>query len=238
MAAAVSGNRPRVLVAGATGRTGREIVDLLAPRAVTLRCLTRSAEKRSDLRARGADEVVVGDLLEDGDAERAAEDVDVVLSAVGSTLRDRFTADEFVDGSGNRNLVAAAVDAGADAFVMVSALGVGPEPSSLLGTGFDLVIPPIQRAKAAAEMALRGAPLRHTIFRPGALTRVAPSGEVQVASPGEKLWGPVRRADVACLVAAAPWTPAADDETFEVVRNPLVADRARTIDWQLPVEAE
>ena len=228
------GSQPRVLVAGATGGTGGEIVDLLDRRGVTVRCLTRSSANRAALRERGADEVVVGDLFDVDDAARATEDVDVVLSAVGSTVVDRFRGDEFVDGVGNRNLLSGAVDADAEAFVMVSALGVGDEPSSVLGSVFNLFIPPIQRAKAEAEAAIREAPISHTIFRAGALTGGSRSDDVHVARPGARLWGPVSRADVARVVVAAPWTPEAADETFEVVRNPLVADRSLAIDWQMP----
>lgn len=224
----------RVLVAGAAGGTGRRLLSLLADRSVTVRCLTRSEAKAGRLRDRGADEVTVGDLLDPTDARRAADGVDVVCSAVGSSPLAVLREDTFVDGAGNRNLLEAALEADAEAFVMESALGVGDEPASLLGRGFDLVIRPVQRAKAEAEAALREAPIRHTVLRLGALTNGGRTDDVQVAPPGAKLWGPVSRADVARLMAAAPWTPAAADATFEVVRNPMVAGRAVDVEWRLP----
>jgi uncharacterized protein YbjT (DUF2867 family) len=222
----------RVLVAGASGGTGRELLRLLAPRPVVTRALTRSATKAARLDALGADEVVVGDLFDPDDAATAVADVDVVLSAVGSTLRD-LRGDRFVDGAGARNLVSAAVDAGVRAFVMESALGVGDEPASRLAAVFDLVIGPIQRAKAETEAALRDAALEHTILRPGILTGGSRTDTVQVAPPGARLWGTVSRADVARLMIAAPWTPAATGRTFEVVDNPLFrgSDRTVAVDW-------
>jgi DNA invertase Pin-like site-specific DNA recombinase len=48
------------------------------------------------------------------------------------------------------------------------------------------------------------------------------------------LWGTVSRADVARLLVAAPFTPAAADTTLEVVHNPLLRRRSLDIDWQLP----
>ncbi|WP_318569634.1 NAD(P)H-binding protein [Salinigranum marinum] len=225
-------SRPRVLVAGASGKTGREILRLLAPRPVTVRALTRSGTRTAELEARGADEVLVGNLFDPADATAAVADVDVVLSAVGSDLRALRGA-RFVDGEGVGALVSAAADAGVRAFVMESALGVGDEPTSPLGSVFNAVIGPIQRAKAESEAALRDAAMEHTILRPGLLTGGRRTDTVQVAPPGAELWGCVSRADVARLMTAAPWTPAVTDRTFEVVDNPLLTghpDRV-AIDW-------
>jgi uncharacterized protein YbjT (DUF2867 family) len=222
------------LVAGASGGTGRELLRLLAPRVPTVRALTRSAATESLLRDAGADEVVVDDLLAPEDLSRAVTGVDVVYSAVGSSLGDVRGSGPLVDGAGAQALVNAAVDAGVAAFVMESALGVGDEPASPLATVFDLAIGPVQRAKAETEAALRSAPLRHTIFRPGVLTDGPRTDRVTVARPGARLWGAVSRADVARLLAAAPVTPAAEDETFEVVSTPRFRDRAVTVEWRLP----
>ena len=224
----------RILVAGASGDTGRQVLSYLDGRPPTVRALTRSASKRDRLRRRGADEVIVGNLFDPADAERAVADVDAVVSAVGSSPRAVLTADEFVDGTGNRNLIAAAADADATAFVMESALGVGDDPASPLAAAFDLFIGPVQRAKADAEAALRAAPLRHTVLRPGVLTPGPRTDAVQVADPGARLWGAVTRADVARLLAAAPFTPAVADRTLEVVANPLLRGRAATVDWRGP----
>lgn len=226
----------RILVAGASGGTGREILRILESRAVTVRAMTRREAAVSRLERAGADEVVVGDLFDPADVERAVEEVDAVLSAVGSGVGDVVSSEAFVDGRGNRTLFEAASDAGVAAVVMESALGVGDEPSSVLGGTFNLFIGPVQRAKAEAERTLRELPVRHTIFRPGVLTSFSRTDDVQVAEPGAKLWGAVSRADVARLMAAAPVTPAAADVTFEVVSNPLLRDRSLDVEWLLPGE--
>ena len=223
-----------VFVAGASGGTGREVLRSLGGREPTVRALTRSAGKRERLRAVGADEVVVEDLLDPADLGAALEGVDVVLSAVGSGVTEVFSSGPFVDGAGNVALLEAAVEAGVDAFVMESALGVGDEPASAMATAFDLLIGPIQRAKADAEAAIREAPVRHTILRPGVLTGGARTDDVTVADPGAKLWGFVPRADVARLMAAAPATPAAADHTLEVVATPSFRDRGLGVDWGVP----
>jgi len=223
-----------VLVAGATGGTGREVLRRVGRRVDTVRALTRSAGATADLRAAGADEVAVDDLLDPTDLSAAVEGVDAVISAVGSAASVVRSGPPFVDGAGNRALVEAAVDAGVDAFVMESAIGVGPEPSSPLASAFDAFIGPLQEAKGEAEAALRDAPIRHTVLRPGVLTKGRRTGLVTAAEPGAKLWGTVSRADVAWLMAAAPTTEGAADRTFEVVSTPRFPDRGVDLNWTLP----
>ncbi|SDF29756.1 NAD(P)H-binding protein [Halorientalis regularis] len=227
-------NRATVLVAGASGETGREILRLLDGRDPTVRALTRDESNADRLRAWGADEVVVGDLLAETGLDAAVEGVDVVLSAVGSTPSAVLTAEQFVDGVGTIALLEAAVDAGAEAFVMESALGVGGEGGSVLARLFDAAIGPIQDAKARAEAAIRAAPVRHTILRPGVLTNGRRTDDVTVAPADTGLWGSVSRADVARLMAAAPYTGAAADRTLEAVATPSHREVGLAIDWRLP----
>lgn len=228
------GDVDTVFLAGASGETGRNVLRLLDPRDVRVRALTHSPTKRDRLSRAGANEVVVDDLLDPDDLEGAVAGADVVISAVGSAPTDIRSGGPYVDGVGAHNLLDAAVTAGVEAFVMESAIGVGTGPASPLATVFNVVIGPIQRAKAATEAALRAAPIRHTILRPGVLTNGRRTDDVTVADPGAKLWGAVSRADVARLMIASPVTAAAADRTLEVVSRPAFPDRAVAIDWQLP----
>lgn len=232
-----TGERPgdgdRILVAGATGKTGRRAIDHLAGRSVTVRAMTRAETNAPRLRERGADEVVVGDLLDPADAERAVAGVDAVLTCVGSTPLQVYLADDHVDGRGNRNLVAAADAGDPETFVMLSSLGTNPDPSSWQGRFFRLVVGPVVAAKAETERALRAADLRHTVFRPGLLLSYGPGG-ASIADAGAGLWGAVTRGYLAKLLAAATVTPAAADRTFEVAGNPLQRNAGLAIDWQLP----
>ena len=117
-----------ILVADATGTTGREILRLARSRVDTVRALTRSSDAAAALHTAGADEVV-DDLLAPDDLSAAVADVDAVLSAVGTAPPALRSGPPYVDGAGNRTLVNAAADAGVDSFVMESAIGVGAEPS-------------------------------------------------------------------------------------------------------------
>lgn len=223
-----------VLVAGASGGTGRAILRLIGSRVDTVRALTRSVDAAPDLRAAGADEVVVDDLLDPNDLTAAVDGADAVISAVGSTASAVRDGPPFVDGAGNRALLAAAVDADVDAFVMESAIGVGPEPASPLAKAFNGLIGPLQEAKGEAEVAIRDATIRHTIFRPGVLTNGRRTDLITTAAPGAKLWGTISRADVARIMAAAPTTEAAANRTFEVISTPRFSGRRVAVDWTLP----
>lgn len=231
-----------VLLAGAGGKTGREVLARLTATDHRVRALTRSDAKVDRLERAGADEVVVGDLLDEADAERAVEGADAVVTCVGSTpvevLGQAARGGELVDGRGNANLVEAAARAGVDRFVMQSSLGVGDDRASLMAWSFRLLVGPAVRAKTRAERALGESGLTYTVLRPGVLTNRGVTGDVRVADAPAGLWGLVSRADVARLLVAALHTPDAADRTLEVVWNPLVADRAPTdgadIDWHHP----
>lgn len=205
-----------VLVAGATGGTGQAVLERLAAREPTVRALTRDPEENDSLRARGADDVVVGDLLDPSDAERAVADVEAVISTVGSSIRELLAADELVDGPGVVNLATAAADAGVDRFVFQSAIGVGDsrERAPLL---YRVPIARTLEAKERAEETIRSLALAHTIVRPGILTNGPARGHPLVAESGDTVFGLVSRADVAGLLVASLWTDDVVGRTFEVV---------------------
>ena len=205
-----------VLVAGASGGTGLEVLDVLADRDPTVRALTRDAANEDTLGDEGADDVVVGDLLEPADAERAVESVDAVVCCVGSSIRAVLTADELVDGPGVVNLAQAAADAGVERFVFQSAIGVG-NSRERAPLWYRLPIDRTLEAKGRAEATLRSLEPAHTIVRPGVLTNGPARGSPLVAEGGDTVFGLVSRADVARLLVAALWTPASVGRTFEVV---------------------
>jgi uncharacterized protein YbjT (DUF2867 family) len=225
---------PTVLLAGASGDTGRRVLYLLSRSALDVRAVTSSPGKVSQLERAGADEALLCDLFDRSDAERAVEGVDIVLTTVGSTPQEVFLADELVDGTGNINLVESAADAGVETIVMESSLGVDSDRTSPMARFFGLAIGRVLDAKTEAERAIRESGIEYTVFRPGILTTGAATDDVQVAPAESGLWGAVSRADVARLVTAAPFTPDARDRTLDVVRNPLQRGRSERIDWRHP----
>ncbi|WP_158055749.1 SDR family oxidoreductase [Halorussus halophilus] len=231
------GDIERVLVAGATGRTGREILRYLGGTDLEVVALTRDDDARGELLAHGADEVVLGDLLEPRDAARAVRGCDAVLCAVGSGAAiDPILGRELVDGQGVENLVNAAVAAEVEAFVFESSIGVG-DSAGMLPTSFRLLLRPFLNAKNEAEATLRTSGLRYTIVRPGGLTNDAATEDVLVGEGGATVTGSVPWADVARLMIAALFTPETANRTFEVVSRSGSRGTPRglvELDWQYP----
>jgi uncharacterized protein YbjT (DUF2867 family) len=112
----------RMLVAGANGGIGREVLPLARDAGYRIRALVRGAEGAAAVRGI-ADEVVVADALDARAVERSCDGVDVVVSALGASVspghperRSYFD----VDRPANLNLMSAARDAGVGRFVYVS----------------------------------------------------------------------------------------------------------------------
>ncbi|WP_265111132.1 NAD(P)-binding oxidoreductase [Halosolutus halophilus] len=207
----------RVLIAGATGDTGTELLSVLHPTDLTVRATTRSYANVDTLERLGADEVVVADFFDAADAVTAAEDCDVVYCTLGTPPSYRHTiGGKLVDRTGVSNLLTASVSGDVSHFVHMSAIGVGnskaglPLPARLLIRGS-------LRAKQDAETTIRRSGLDYTIVRPGKLTNAPPSGDLLIGEGGDSVTGSISRTDIARILAAAPFTSDARNRTFEIV---------------------
>lgn len=208
----------RVLVAGATGGTGRAVVDQLEAADAVVRGTTSSEENLESLRELGVDEAVVCDLLAAGDPASAVEDCDAIICTVGTRPGPGMLFGELVDGTGVCNLVDAAVAAGVERFVLVSSIGVGNSKSGMpLPLRLFLKATGILGAKDSSEQHLRESGLAYTILRPGGLTDDEATGEVLVAEGGETISGSIPRADLARIAVAALDAPTTAKRTFELV---------------------
>lgn len=187
-----------ILIAGANGKIGRELVRLVGESArLHARAMIRDPAQASALQALGA-ETVVADL--EGDAQAALDGVDAVVFTAGSgphTGPDKTLA---VDRDGAIALIDAAAAAGVKRFVMVSALRTRtPEQApEKLRHYLD--------AKRIADDHLMATSLDWTVVRPGRLNNEPASYRVHafecgpgIAEPG---YGEIPRADVAAALAA------------------------------------
>lgn len=110
-----------VLVVGATGYLGRQVVDSLLARGKTVRALVRPGSDAGEIEALGV-ELVRGDMLDPSSLDAAFAGVDsVVTSAAGYTKRRKTDTDR-TDTEGNRNLADAAARAGVRRFVFLGIL--------------------------------------------------------------------------------------------------------------------
>jgi uncharacterized protein YbjT (DUF2867 family) len=146
-----------ILVAGATGVLGSEIVRNLLARGEKVRAMTRTTSKPETvnrLRKAGA-EIVVADLKDQALLTGACKGVDSVISTVTSvTTAQAGDSIEATDGRGTISLIDAARKGGAKKFVFVS-FDVDYVPDS-----------PLPRAKRDVEKHLKNSGLDYTILHP------------------------------------------------------------------------
>ncbi|KAL6751857.1 hypothetical protein V8C86DRAFT_2768786 [Haematococcus lacustris] len=229
-------NITKVFVAGATGNTGRRVVQELRLAGFNVLAGTRDAKKAAGL-GLGLDAgvtVVTADVLQGASQlEAALGDAQAVICATGYT---GFNPQGFgrVDETGTKALVDAAKARGVAKFVLVSSLltnaqavGQADNPNYKFLNLFGQVLD----HKLVAEQYLRASGLDYTIIRPGGLTNDPPEkvGNL-VARPEDSLFGletdPGRRISrdtVAAVAVAALTQPAASRKVVEVVASPDVA---------------
>lgn len=149
-------SRDKVLVVGATGLLGGEVVRLLVAAGRPVRVVIREGcdeAKRAALVAHGV-EVVAADLKHPGSIDRACRDVGTVISTASATIsRQEGDSIQSVDHDGQLALVAAAENAGVGHFVFVS---FAPSPIDFA----------LQRAKRKVEQRLVAGRLSYTIVQP------------------------------------------------------------------------
>ncbi|HSN97685.1 MAG TPA: NAD(P)H-binding protein [Candidatus Nanopelagicales bacterium] len=147
----------RVLLAGATGAVGRELLPLLRARGLFVRTLSQSAANAARVRDL-ADEVVVADATRPGAVAPALSGIHTVVSCLGASValslsgRRGYAA---VDLAANTALLDAAQQAGARRFVYLSA-----HP----GPGYAHTR--YMRAHLDMEDRLRASPLSSSSVRP------------------------------------------------------------------------
>ena len=117
----------RVLMIGATGRLGGQVVDALLRRGKRVRALVRPGSDTRRLEANGV-EIVRGDMLDRGSLRRAMDGADsVITTAAGYTRRQKGATE--IDTVGNANLAAAASQAGVRRYVLTSILTCDQTPN-------------------------------------------------------------------------------------------------------------
>lgn len=120
----------KAFVAGATGETGRRIVQELIARNIPVRALVRDVEKARAILPPDV-ELVLGDVLEAQSLNAALGDSTVLLCATGAKPSFDPTGPYKVDFEGTKNLVDAAKAKGIEHFVFVSSLCVSQLFSSV-----------------------------------------------------------------------------------------------------------
>ena len=208
--------RPRILVLGATGPTGRHIVAEALRRGHDVTALIRSPDKSADL---AGVRLVQGDARDEAALREAVTDQDAVVSALGtpaSPLKDVTLLSE-----ATRALVAAMRSKGVARLVAITGIGAG-DSRGHGGFVFDRLIYPlllrhVYADKDRQERVIRDSGLDWTIVRPGRLTDGPATGSVRIAPRLPS--GEISRADVAAVIVAVIEDAGAIGAQFELIEG-------------------
>jgi uncharacterized protein YbjT (DUF2867 family) len=190
-----------ILLTGATGVVGGELLPALLDSGHEVRALVRDPRKLGEHRVDV--QISLGDIGDPFALRHALRRVDTVVH-LAATIRDQPAGTiEELNGLATERLLRAAERAGAERFVFFSAMGA----TAFQRTRFF-------RSKALAERAVRESPLETTVFapsiiyRPGdrwitLLQRFSLLPAVPVSGSGDALYQPIWARDVARCVAAS-----------------------------------
>jgi uncharacterized protein YbjT (DUF2867 family) len=212
-----------ILVTGGTGFVGTKVVHALRAEDHPVRVLARNP-KEAETHANWGCQIAEGDMTDAASLRRAVAGCEAVIDLVAliSGSREDF---ERVMIQGTRNLVAAAKEAGAKRFVLMSALGVSERTKDLTH---------YYHAKWDEEQAVQSSGLEYTIFRPsfafGAdggslpiyIRQVRWSPVITVIGDGTRRLQPIWVDDVAAFFVKSFAISEAVNRTFELAGPDVV----------------
>jgi uncharacterized protein YbjT (DUF2867 family) len=201
----------RIVIAGGHGQIALRLERRLAARGDEVAGIIRNAAHGDDLRAAGAEPVLLD--LESASVEEVAAHLrgaDAAVFAAGAGPGSGPRRKETVDKGAAMLFADAAVRAGVRRFVVVSSMGADPEHRG------DEVFDVYLRAKGEADAYIaRQEALDWTILRPGSLTNDPGTGLVRLEAHTGR--GTIPRDDVAAVLAELVDTPATAGLTLEVI---------------------
>jgi putative NADH-flavin reductase len=188
----------RVLIVGATGGTGRQLVAQALERGFAVTALVRNPSKLQITHPQLT--VVRGDVLDAGSVETAMRGQEAVLSALG---HKRFYPPNRILSEGTRNILRAMEAQGVPRFVCETSLGIG-DSAARLGVYYTfftipVVLPFYYWDKTRQERVIATSNVEWVIVRPGLLTNGEKRGRYRHGRHvGSFLWTVrISRADVA-----------------------------------------
>jgi uncharacterized protein YbjT (DUF2867 family) len=211
----------KAFVAGATGETGRRIVQQLVAQNIPVRALVRDLAKAKALLPANV-ELIQGDVLQASGLAGAIGDATHIFCATGARPSLDPTGPYQVDFEGTKNLVNAAKAQGNEQiqqFVFVSSLCVSQLLNPLNLFWAVLVW------KKWAEEYLQRSGLTYTIVRPGGLKNEDNTHTIVMAKADTLFEGSIPRAKVAQVCVGAATEPAARNKIVEIVAKPDAPDR-------------
>ena len=208
--------QPLIVVIGASGRTGKLVLEGLAKRDLRIRALSRDTAKASaDIG--GNYEWVQADVTQPETLVMALQDSDIIISTIGAKPGKGPDGPESVVYKGVINLVDEAKRAGTRHIIYMSSIGAGG--SQHFSTVFlNLFMNKTMKWKSLGEEYIRNSGIDFTIVRPGGLYG-DPGTQGIKFDQGDKIIGAIPRGDVASVLVESVYNPDAINKTFEIIND-------------------
>ena len=148
-----------ILLTGATGFVGGNLLKEMLNQGFKVRCLVRNPSKAEAIKQAGV-ELVQGDVTDRDSIAKALEDgkVEAAVHLVGILAETKNTTFKVIHTEGTRNMVEACKQKNVKRFIHISALGTRENARS-----------EYHKTKWEAEEIIRHSGLEYTIFRPSVL---------------------------------------------------------------------
>nr|XP_043611300.1 uncharacterized protein At2g34460, chloroplastic isoform X1 [Erigeron canadensis] len=206
----ITAEKKKIFVAGATGKTGKRIVEQLLAKGFAVKAGMRDADKAKTIFANQTEDLqfVKADVTEGFEklADAIGDDSVAVICATGFQYSLDVLAPWKVDYYGTINLVDACRKVGVSRFIFVSsilvngaAMGQLLNPAYIVLNAFGLVL----MAKLQAEQYIRKSGINYTIVRPGGLKNDPPNGSIVMESEDTLFEGSISRDQVAEVAVEA-----------------------------------
>ncbi|NTU98246.1 MAG: SDR family oxidoreductase [Chlorobiaceae bacterium] len=208
-----------VLVAGATGRTGRWVVRRLQAHGIDYRLFVRTGSKAIEyFGPECTDRLVSGSIENQAELETATSGCSAVISAIGAYVTDPDAPPpSTIDRDGMSTFAKIARSNGVRRFIQVTSLAVTRPEHPMNNYGEVLSM------KLQGENAIRSIYSRtgysYTILRPGGLQDGEPFRHDLRFGTGDILTGVIDRSDLAEAAVVSLWHPKASNMTFELIRG-------------------
>jgi uncharacterized protein YbjT (DUF2867 family) len=209
----------RAFVAGATGETGKRIVQELVDRQIPVRAMVRDLAKAQAILPAGV-ELIFGDVLDLSSIVTAIGDSTVILCATGAKPSLDPTGPYQVDYQGTKNLVDAARSKDIKQFVFVSSLCVSKffHPLNL----FWLIL----WWKQQGEQYLTNSGLNYTIVRPGGLKNEDNPDPIVMSGADTLFDGSIPRQKVAQVCVESLTNPRSQNKVLEIISQPTAVAKS------------